>query len=117
MNTFISLASTAVLSLAFLNASYADEAPKSLTVQFADLDLSKSEGAATLFNRIKGAAMKVCSAHSGGTTLRGKQQHAACVEFALSNAIARVDRPELTDYVASRASSKTKAPIKVASGR
>jgi UrcA family protein len=56
MNTFISLTSTAVLSLVVLNAAYADEGPKSLTVQFADLDLSKDEGAAALFNRIKGAA-------------------------------------------------------------
>ena len=116
MNTFISLASTAVLSLV-LNAAHAEEAPKSLTVQFADLDLSKDAGAATLFNRIKGAAKKVCSAHSGGTTLRDKQQHAACIEFALSNAVARVDRPELTEYVTSRYSIEKKAPVKVASGR
>jgi len=111
------LTSTAVLSLVVLNAAYADEAPKSLTVQFADLDLSKSEGAATLFNRIKGAAKQVCSAHSGGATLRDKQRYTACIEFALSNAVARVDRPELTEYVASGYSSEKKAPIKVASGR
>jgi len=116
MNTFVSLASTVVLSLV-VNAAYADEAPKSLTVQFADLDLSKDAGAATLFNRIKGAALKVCSAHSGGTTLRDKQQHAACVEFALPNAVARVDRPELTEYVTSRYSSEKQAPVKVASDR
>jgi UrcA family protein len=116
MNTFISLASTAVLSLV-LNAAYADEAPKSLTVQFADLDLSKDAGAATLFNRIKGAAIRVCSAHGGGATLRDKQRHAACVDLALSNAVARVDRPELTEYVISRYSIEKKAPIKVASDR
>jgi UrcA family protein len=117
MNTFISLASTAVLSLVVLNAAYADEAPKSLTVQFADLDLSKDVGAATLFNRIRGAAKRVCSAHSNGATLLEKQQYAACVEFALSNAVARVDRPELTGYVTSRYSIETKAPVKYASGR
>ena len=116
MNTFISLASTAVLSLV-LNAAYAEEAPKSLTVQFADLDLSKDAGAATLFNRIKGAAKRVCSTHSDGTTLREKQKYAACIEFALSNAVARVDRPELTEYVTSRYSIEKKAPVKVASGR
>jgi UrcA family protein len=116
MNTFISLVSTVVLGIV-VNAAYADEAPKSLTVQFADLDLSKDAGAATLFNRIKGAAMKVCSAHSGGTTLRDKQQHATCVDFALSNAVARVDRPELTEYVTSRYSIEKKEPAKIASGR
>lgn len=116
MNTFTSLASTALLSLV-LNAAYAEEAPKSLTVQFADLDLSKDAGAATLFNRLKGAASRVCSAHSGGTTLRDKQHYAACVEFALSNAVARVDRPELTEYVVSQYSGEKKAPVKVASDR
>jgi UrcA family protein len=116
MNTFISLASTVVFSLV-LNAAYADEAPKTLTVQFADLDLSNDAGAATLFNRIKGAATRVCSAHSGGTTLRDKRQHAACVDFALSNAVARVDRPELTEYVTSRYSSEKKAPVRVTSAR
>jgi UrcA family protein len=117
MNTFISLTSTAVLSLVVLNAAYADEGPKSLTVQFADLDLGKDEGAAALFNRIKGAAKQVCSAQSGGMTLRDKQRYSACIEFALSNAVARVDRPELTEYVISRYSTEKKAPIKVASGR
>lgn len=116
MNTLIGLASTVLLSLV-LNAAYAEEAPKSLTVHFADLDLNKDAGAATLFNRIKGAAIRVCSAHSSGNTLRDKQQHAACVDLALSNAVARVDRPELTEYVTSQYSVEKKAPAKVASER
>jgi len=116
MNTFVRLASTAFLALT-LNAAYGEEAPKSLTVQFADLDLSKDAGLATLFNRMKGAAERVCSAHSGGTTLRDQQQYAACVDFALSNAVARVDRPELTEYVVSRHSSEKKAQAKVANRR
>ena len=53
MNTFITLASTLVLTLG-LNAAYAEEAPKSLTVQFADLDLSKDAGAATLVQSNQG---------------------------------------------------------------
>ncbi|HKU16424.1 MAG TPA: UrcA family protein [Steroidobacteraceae bacterium] len=117
MNTLISLTTAVVFGVAIQTVACAEEAPKSLTVQFADLDLSKDEGAATLFNRIKGAAERVCSTQRGGTTLRDTKQHAACVEFALLNAIARVDRPELTDYVAGRTSSKAKEPIKVASDR
>ena len=116
MNTFIRLAGTAFLGLT-LNAAYGEDVPKSLTVQFADLNLSKDAGLATLFDRIKGAAERVCSAHSGGTTLRDQQQYAACVDFALSNAIARVDRPELTDYIVSRHASEKKAQTKVANRR
>ena len=116
MNTFTRLASAAVLGLA-LNAAYGEEAPKTVTVQFADLDLSMDAGLAMLFDRMKGAATRVCSGHRGGTTLRDKQQYAACVDFALSNAVARVDRPELTDYVTSLHSAQKKAPAKVASRR
>lgn len=120
INAFITLAGTVVLSLIAVNAAQASDTPdtpKSLTVQFADLDLSKPEGAATLFGRMRSAAQNVCRAHQGGTTLRDKQSHEACVEFALSNAVAKVDRPVLTKYVVSRSSGKRKAPIQVASGR
>ena len=116
MNTFTCLASAAVLGLA-LNAAYGEEAPKTLTVQFADLDLSKDAGLARLFDRLKGAATRVCSGQSGGTTLRDQQQYAACVDFALSNAVARVDRPELTEYMTSLHSAQNKVPVKVASQR
>jgi len=116
MNTFISLASSLVVGLV-LNVAHAADAPKSLTVQFADLDLSKDAGVARLFDRLKGAAKRVCSAQSGGTSLRDQQQYAACVGFALSNAVARVDRPELTEYVVSWHSGEKKTPAKVASRR
>ena len=113
MNSFTRVASAAILGVV-LNAAYGEEAPKSLTVQFADLDLSKDAGLARLFDRIKGAATRVCSGHSGGTTLRDKQQYETCVDFALSNAVARVDRPELTDYIVGRHSIEKKA-AKIAS--
>jgi UrcA family protein len=116
MNTLVTLASATFLSLAVLNVSHAsDDAPKSQTVQFADLDLSKPEGAAALFGRIKGAARAVCSAHSKGRLPADKQRYAACVEFAVSNAVTRIDEPVLTDYVASRSGQKNSA--KIASNR
>jgi UrcA family protein len=112
MKTLVTLASAAIIGLAVLNVAQADEAsPKSRTVQFADLDLSKPEGIATLFSRIKGAAKAVCSAHSTGTTLRDEQRYEACMDFAVSNAIARVDEPVLTDYVASRTGKKSQDRI------
>jgi UrcA family protein len=116
MNTFTHLAGVAFLGLS-LNAAYAEEAPKTLTVHFADLDLSNDAGVARLFDRIKGAATRVCSGQRGGQTLRDNQQHTACVELALSNALARVDRPELTDYVVSKQPTEKKTPTKVATNR
>jgi UrcA family protein len=118
MTPLVTLASAPCLSFAVLNVSHAShDSPQSRTVQFADLDLSKPEGAATLFGRIKGAAKAVCSAYSKGKTPADMQRYAACIEFAVSNAIARVDEPVLTDYVASRTASGRKAPTKVASNR
>jgi UrcA family protein len=118
MKTFTILAST-VLSMIAINTSYAGEpldAPRSLTVQFADLDLNNAEGAALLFGRMRGAAKKVCGI--AGTSLREKYEHAACIELALSNAIARVDRPMLTEYLARNSSSnKAAVPTQVASRR
>jgi UrcA family protein len=117
MKTLNFLASVLFVSIAAMTPVHADGVhgdAKSLTVQFADLDLSKPEGAITLFGRIKGAARSVCSSLNG-RTIRQKQEYAACVDFALSNTVARVDRPVLTEYFASK-SSKEK-PVKVASGR
>jgi UrcA family protein len=116
MNTFTHLAGAAFFGL-FLNAAYAEEAPKTLTVHFADLDLSNDAGVARLFDRIKGAATRVCSGQRGGQTLRDKEQYTACVDLALSNAVARVDRPSLTEYVVSKQATEKKAPNKVATNR
>ncbi|HEY6643324.1 UrcA family protein [Povalibacter sp.] len=119
MNTLSHITSAVVLSLIAVSGVRADGlyvSTKSLTVQFADLDLNKPEGAATLFGRIRNAARSVCISLNG-TSIREKQEHAACVEFALANAVARVDQPILTEYITTRTSRQSPLPIKVASGR
>jgi UrcA family protein len=104
MRTLTLCVSATILSLAILQAAHASDASaKSRTVQFADLDLNKPEGAATLFHRIKGAALTVCGSHHSRATIRDKQRHADCIGFAMSNAVARVDEPLLTKYAADRA--------------
>jgi UrcA family protein len=119
MNTFTALAGTAILGLLVTNAAHSADwtEPKSVTVEFADLDLSRADGTARLFNRIKLAARKVCGGSYVDRLQEKKKQRAACIEFALSDAVARVDRPELTQYVASQSSIKRKASVSVASGR
>ncbi len=117
MKTFLTLAAAALISIGNVNLAQAeDEAAASLTVQFADLDLDKPQGAATLFTRIKTAAERVCSDHRGpapADTVRYK----ACVRVAVSNAVAKVDRPTLTDYVASQSVKVEKQPEQLASKR
>lgn len=74
----------------------------SVTVQFADLDLDRRAGIAKLHFRIQNAARRVCDAHAGDR-LTAKTTYALCVDRAVATAVARIDRPALTDYVAKRA--------------
>jgi UrcA family protein len=104
-----------VLSLTTLDARASvptgDDAP-SITVQFADLDLDRKAGVAMLYARLDGAARRVCDQQAG---LRAKQANRVCVNKALSAAIARIDRPLLSDYVAQRGGKAAKtAPATVA---
>lgn len=69
----------------------------SVTVQFADLDLNSSQGAAALYERLEVASQLVCRTYEGrGVALR--TAHRLCVEQALDSAIERVDRATLTAY-------------------
>jgi UrcA family protein len=117
MKTLATLASAAFISLAGPNLAHAvDDASQSITVQFADLDLDKPQGAAALFARIKNAARTVCRGYEGAAPAQ-KMRYKACVQFALSNAVARVDQPQLSDYFASHTAPATRTPDRLASKR
>src|SRR5260370_41496224 len=69
----------------------------SVTVHFADLDLSHSQGVTVLYRRLKDAAETVCAAQNGrdlGSQIRFK----ACWQAAVSTAGAQGDQPPLTPY-------------------
>jgi UrcA family protein len=70
---------------------------RSVTVQFADLDLWRSEGATVLYQRLKGAAETVC-APLDERNLAMQMRFKACVQSAISTAVAKIDRPALTGY-------------------
>jgi len=91
-------------------------APKSQTVHFADLDLDKPLQAAKLLSRLKSAAREVCRPLDSGT-LRQKHIFATCVDFALSNAVARVDRPVLTSAFAPAKQNLRRTAIQIANQR
>jgi len=69
----------------------------SVVVHFADLDLSRSEGATVLYQRLKGAAKTVC-APLDDRNLARHQSFEACMQNAISTAVAKVDEPALTAY-------------------
>jgi len=66
-------------------------------VRFADLDLTRSEGAAMLYRRLAGAARTVC-ASLDARDLASQMRFKTCVESAIGSAVAKVDRPILTAY-------------------
>jgi UrcA family protein len=90
-----------ILSLTTLDARSAVPTADShsVTVQFADLDLNREAGIARLYSRIKGAARRVCD-QQASDLLATKQSYPVCVKRAVSTAVARIDRPMLSEYVA-----------------
>jgi UrcA family protein len=80
--------------LAFNPASAAvdaDAAPR-VTVRFGDLDLSKPQGAETLYRRIRFAAEQVCAPFDGPALYSWVHFH-ACVDKAIADAVRTVDKP------------------------
>lgn len=105
-----------ILSFTTLDARAAAPADDaySITVPFADLDLNREADIAELYLRIKGAARRVC-AQQANDQLLADQNQAGCVKRAVSAAVARIDRPLLSDYSAQFGGKPAKtAPASVA---
>ena len=66
----------------------------SVTVRYADLNLSSAAGANTLYRRIVGAARFSCGYE--GKSLREQMQWQSCVKSAVADAVATVNSPNLT---------------------
>lgn len=79
---------------AFANAA-GDEVPR-LTVSYADLDLTRAEGAQTLYRRLRSAARQVCDAGYDMRALAERARYRACVEKAVEEAVRTIDRDVLT---------------------
>jgi UrcA family protein len=78
---------------AFSMAAGAEDFSK--TVRYADLDLSKLEGAKTLYGRIRVAARQVCELSSDNTAkLRGEAR--VCIDKSIDQAVRSVNAPVLT---------------------
>jgi UrcA family protein len=76
-----------------------------IKVHFADLDLTRSEAAAVLYQRLAVAAETVCTSLEG-RDLAGQMRFRGCVETAIGSAIAKVDRPVLTTYYKTRTNGR-----------
>lgn len=66
----------------------------SYPVRYSDLDVSKINGAKTLYLRIRYAAETLCAS----SATWGRKEADACVQKSVNDAVARVDAPLLTQY-------------------
>jgi UrcA family protein len=106
MNRFTTTIAILALTLGYQVAS-ADPAGEfhAIDVHFADLNLTRTEGVAILYQRIESAAQTVCTSLDG-RDLGSAMRFRGCVQKAMATAVAKVDRPALTAYY--RAKSGTR---------
>jgi UrcA family protein len=76
----------------------AAELTQSVTVHFADLNLDRPDDVAKLYHRIKIAAESSCGARDLVLTNWTDAEWERCVDVAVAQAVARVDRPALSAY-------------------
>jgi UrcA family protein len=71
--------------------------PRTRTVSFQDLDVTRAAGVAALYARIKVAAQEVCEPVNA-RALSSVQLARRCMDDAMADAVASVNSPRLTDY-------------------
>jgi UrcA family protein len=109
----------AALTCSIATVSFASDSPDALQVKvkYADLNVSTTSGATSLYNRIRAAADAVCRPFhpSSNADLAGRQVFTACVHQAMSNAINEVNEPAL--FTIANAKAGTSKPVLLASGQ
>lgn len=81
-----------------------------VTVHFADLDVSRPEGAAVLYSRIRSAAKQVCWPKQ----TRGfyaTQQLDACIGAAITGAVTTVNQPALFAILSAKRATSPRARL------
>jgi UrcA family protein len=89
----------AILALLFAESGMAvprvDEAP-SVTVRYYDLNLDTPEDVASLYGRIRAAAIDVCKQSEGSQLIN--RVYRVCVAHAIANAVKDVHNEKLSAY-------------------
>jgi UrcA family protein len=101
LTTIIAVASFA-LSIGTIAHADSTSELRSVTVKYADLNTTNVEGAAVLYHRLTNAAKSVCRDLEPGRSLGLMSVYNSCIQKALSNAVADVDRPAVSAYAAAR---------------
>ena len=83
-------------------------------VRIADVDLSRLDGAITVYGRIRQAANVVCESLDS-RVLELIEKHRACVNHAVADAVASINRPLLSQYHQLRTKGDKAALVQLAS--
>jgi UrcA family protein len=119
MKKSITLVAVAALITCSVSIAKADSSfePRSVSVQFADLNTASSQGAASLYRRLKSAAASVCRGLEPGKELARVWAYTDCVHTAMSNAIIKVNRPAVTAYAAAHGMPTADSSIRIANNK
>jgi UrcA family protein len=82
----------------FATATSAAELPRSANVRYADLNLDRPAYVATLYHRIARAAGDACAPRLLTGSHQPLPSYQRCLTDAITQAVARVDRPSLSAY-------------------
>lgn len=87
MKTFVAIASATLVAIVAGHAAAQDsDAPRSIAVSFADLDISHAKGRETLEHRVAMAADKVCAGRPSNLDLSRLHYYEACRVQAMAGA-------------------------------
>ncbi len=100
-------------SVALANAPDPDRV--SLSVRYSDLNLTREEGARTLYSRLQSAARRVCGVGQD-RDLVWQALALSCAEKALGDAVAELDNPQVSALHDAH-DHRRPAPVIVATGR
>jgi UrcA family protein len=91
---------SATLALAAPAVEAADGAP-TLTVRYADLDLSRPAGAEAMYERLSEAASRVCGPREARVP-KEQLERRICREQAIARAVAQIDNAPFTAWYAAK---------------
>ena len=89
------------------------EGSHSYLVRYADLDLSKTAGAAAVYSRISHAARIVCQSLDG-RPLDMAVKYRSCLQQAVAKAVADVNSPLVSQYHESRTKGDKAGQVRLA---
>jgi len=105
----------ALTAFACCGAAHAHDSMRVLlhseAVNFSDLDVTTLQGVQVLFKRMSDAASRVCSDPQLGSGPDSRQAYVQCVNNAMADAIATLDKPTLTALAAKHGIHPTKGTL------